>query len=118
MKSTEISKRNKRNRQRGKNLEYCLVYAIKGKGGEAFRIPSSGSAQGFKGDVTCNFGDNRFLVSCKKTAQKSFSLKQEFIKEIAEQAEFKNVKPLLVFQFLRNPMWVAMPLDNFFELIT
>jgi Holliday junction resolvase len=118
MKSTEASKRNKMNRQRGKNLEYALVYAWQNKGGEAYRIPSSGSAKGFKGDVTCNISNHRFLASCKKTAMNSFGLKKEFVDEITEQAEFKGVKPLLVFQFLRNPMWVALPLEDFFEILT
>lgn len=116
MKSTKQSKTNKMNRQRGKNLEYALVYAFNGKGGKAYRIPSSGSAKGFKGDVICKLNDYKFLASCKKTSKKSFGLKKEFIEEITEQANHTEVKPLLVFQFLRNPMWVAMPLEDFFVL--
>lgn len=115
MKSTR-SRINRMNRQRGKNLEYMLVEVVRKHGGEANRIPSSGSSAGFKGDVIFKLNGHDFLAECKKTSRKSLAIREEWIDNTTKYANKDNKIPLIVFQFLRKSMWISMNFDDFVKI--
>lgn len=52
----EATKRAKSSRRRGKRGEYLLRDYLRARGFQSDRVPSSGAAQGFKGDVTFDNG--------------------------------------------------------------
>lgn len=59
-------------RNKGKRNEYLLRDLLRSQGWVADRVPSSGAAQGFKGDIRASKGDCEVLLELKARAN-SFS---------------------------------------------
>lgn len=56
----------KRNRQKGKRVEYLLRNHLRSVGfSNANRVPASGASQGFKGDVHATFGGKTYKFEVK-----------------------------------------------------
>lgn len=65
---------------------------------------------------------NKYEVECKQTANKSISLKMEWLLDISRLALGKGLKPLLSLRFLKREMeveqdWVLIPMSEFKRLI-
>ena len=78
-------------------------------GGHA--MPGSGSIDGFKGDVVCN----DFIVECKFTAQKAYSVKTSELNKISRESFERDREPLFLVRFdkgvssIYENTWVLVP---------
>lgn len=89
--------------RKGKRVEYLVRDALR-EIGLCERIPCSGNARAFKGDLVLRLGDEEFKVEVK--ARKKLSLINWF----------KNAD-LLVVKVNHKPPIVLLPLDIFKKLI-
>ena len=58
----------KKSRDKGARFEREIVNAAKAHGIDAFRVPLSGSAAGFKDDIELRLGDETWRIEAKKRA--------------------------------------------------
>jgi len=52
-------------RQKGLRFEYVVRDKLREAGWDAYRVPSSGAAEGFKGDVVATKGSRKYVFECK-----------------------------------------------------
>jgi Archaeal holliday junction resolvase (hjc) len=64
------TRRAKAARRRGKRGEYGLRNYLRSLGWIADRVPTSGAAQGFKGDVVATRGSRKLIFECKNHSKK------------------------------------------------
>ena len=69
----------KRNRLKGKRMEYKLRDTLREYGYEAHRVPSSGAAHGFPGDVSFKDAKNPMRLAELKSRKKGFEKVYEFL---------------------------------------
>ena len=77
--------------------------------------PNSGAFVGHKGDV--EFGE--YLVECKTTSKKSFSVKKEILDKIYTEALMADRKPIVFIRFEGSKypqVWVMLDMETFDEL--
>lgn len=55
-------------KQKGDRLERAVVTLLKAHGVDAKRVPLSGSAAGYPGDVSVRLGDRELCLECKSRA--------------------------------------------------
>lgn len=82
------------------------------------RQPFSGASEKAKGDVK----SDKFLGEAKQTADKSISIKQEWLIKIDEEAMAQDRYPILAIEFLNMPKrntkdWILIPSYVFEELV-
>lgn len=80
-----------------------MAKVLKGK-----TTPASGSIRGFKGDV---FTD-KYLVECKYTDKKQFTLKLDVLEKIEMEALLKNKIPLLAVE-IKGKNYIIMKEEDF-----
>lgn len=97
-------------RSAGIGLERRIKKAINDLGGQAMRMPGSGSYEGLKGDLSISLGAARFLGECKKSMGNSIRIKVEWLEKISKEAKEANRVPALFVAWNRGPILVAMPL--------
>jgi hypothetical protein len=79
-------------RNKGKRNEYLLRDYFRRYGWDANRVPSSGAAQGFKGDITLSKGNIKLTAECKARQNEFKSIYAEHVEKNVElDAENKLV---------------------------
>ena len=124
------SKMSTRGKQKaGKGAEYRVMYYTQDffiNKDCAKRVPASGSAIGFKGDVVFDVPDsdafpgfNKYLIDNKKTsAVDSLSFRREWMDKIKKEAlESENRIGIITFEFHSSPIYVAMEYEFFLNLL-
>lgn len=119
------SRRDTRNKIRaGKGSEYRTrdftrdVIAKHGRGDtdSAERVPVSGSARGFKGDLRITIGSVDILVENKKTSgTEHISMKRDWLEKVEKEASDCNRIPILTFMYHNSDIYVAMQYEYFLE---
>lgn len=104
----DVKKRLKRNRGRGKRLEYEVVNILKEHGIKAMRVPNSGNSpeQEMKGDVIFYFDDEKLVGECKEREQLAFY-------KYFEQSN----ADVLFMKSPRKQMVVVVPIDKFIKWV-
>ena len=97
---------------RGKSFEYRVLYILKEYFPDAKRVPVSGSASGFKGDIITD----KFVIECKKTMHESIRIKKEWLKSIEKIAREQGKHPLLVFSLRNTEPYAVLPLREFLRM--
>ena len=67
-----------KNREKGKRMEYKLRDHFRSEGYKAHRVPSSGAAQGFPGDVMFTDEDDRKRLAELKSRAKGFEVLYDY----------------------------------------
>lgn len=98
----------KRPRQKGDRLEYSLVNILRAHDLEAKRVPLSGSAAGYKGDVICRLPNNQTLVIEAKARATGFKQLYGWLDGEAD---------LLVLKADRQEALAVVPLRLFCQLL-
>lgn len=80
------------NRGRGKRGEYLVRDLIRSEGFECHRIPASGAAQGFKGDLEVRFNDGSKMAVEVKVRKTQFQAIYEFVKGLG----FANLETVII----------------------
>lgn len=88
--------------RRGRDFEKKVAKLIGGT-----TTPASGALWGSKLDVKTH----NYLISCKYTEKKSFSIKVSDLEELQKYAEKDNRYPAFVFQLEDSEIWITEPLD-------
>lgn len=89
--------------QRGRDFEKEIARRVEGT-----LTPSSGALWGSKLDVRTN----DYLISCKYTEKKSFSIKASDLKELKKYAEADDRYSAFVFKLEDSEIWIAEPFSN------
>lgn len=76
------------------------------------RTPASGGKSGFKGDVKAD----DWLVECKHTTKKSFSITKDLWEKVYSEALLADRKPALSIEFSDGKEIVTISKDDFMEL--
>ncbi len=110
-----------------KNQEYRVRDIFRKRGWVANRVPCSGSAEGFKGDVVATRADIQLVVDHKSTRGKdSITIKKKDLKDIDILAQkkmsevnhiFFDTYPLLTFNYFQDrQVYVIVPLEELLRL--
>lgn len=91
----------------------------------SYRVPVSGSIQGFKGDIVTHlsFLPKQFLVECKSRASRckvpTFYVEKHWLAKLSEEAQRTSRIPLFALSFKgrkKNRVWFLMPYTDFVSL--
>lgn len=97
----------KSQRDKGARFEREIVNKAKEHSIEAYRVPLSGSAVGFKDDIELRFGRETWRIEAKKRGN---GFKQIY--------DWKGEADILVIGADHKPAMAVLDLDDFFNLIT
>ncbi len=80
-------------KQKGNRVEYQVRDHLKSLGYEAHRVPASGAAQGFKGDVVAERGTQKYVFEVKARADEFASIYALYDNRSQKEAGFCIVEP-------------------------
>jgi Holliday junction resolvase len=105
------------NHAAGMAFEARVVAFIKKAGWQSWRMPGSGAFAALKSDIAANIGKYSFLLEAKKSRGESIGLCKEFFDKNKKEARDIGKIPAVTFGFNKSPIYIAVELEFFIELI-